>query len=58
MARQAFRMMPAKWFPRPHEFSVNTAWTIDSDDGGTNFPILMYDEGQGDPTSYNSNPHS
>ncbi len=51
-----FKMRPTTWYPRPHESIM--AWGAGAEEATARFdticPILMYDEGQGDPASYNA----
>ncbi len=51
-------MMKTKWYARPHNF--NWTWGHGLETGVVNqatiIPITMYDEGLGDPATYNANP--
>ncbi len=52
------KLMRTKWFPNPHTF--RHAWAIALESGVvnqfTNYPICMYDEGQGTPSDLETNP--
>ncbi len=53
------RKRPTTWYPRPHESVMATNFNIGFGAGTadtTIFPAIMYDEGKGDPASYNANP--
>ncbi len=51
-------LMKTKWYPRPHDFKLNWGHGLETGvvNQATIIPVTMYDEGQGDPTSYNANP--
>ncbi len=51
-------LMKTKWYPRPHTDQVMWSHGIESGlvNQGTCWPVLMYDEAQGAPDSYNANP--
>ncbi len=53
----ATRLMKKKWYARPHQMQL--AWEFDletADKQDTIVPVAMYDEGLGDPASYNAHP--
>ncbi len=51
-------LMKTKWYPRPHQ--VTGWWGHGMESGVNNYatimPMVMYDEAQGDPASYNAHP--
>ncbi len=52
------RMSKVKQYPRPHQ--MTHSWEFDLETASkqdTIYPLVMYDEGLGDPKSYNANPH-
>ncbi len=51
--------MKTTWFPRPHNSAMTWYNTLSKDSliaPATICPLVMYDEGKGNPNSYNSNP--
>ncbi len=51
-------LMKTKWFSRPHKMTINWGFGMETgvSNEATTIPITMYDEGLGDPASYNANP--
>ncbi len=52
--------MKTAWYPRPHDMRHSWANSLEStaDNQGTIYPILMYDEGLGNPSAYEANPEN
>ena len=50
------RFMKEMWFPRPHNCELRYSGGLEDTHISTIVPLVMYDEGLGDPASYNSNP--
>lgn len=55
---QRFVLRKQKWYPRPHDIQNSFITGLEETGGkdATIIPIIRYDEGQGDPNSYNANP--
>ncbi len=52
------KLMRTKWFPNPHTFRHIFGFALESgvENRATNYPICMYDEGQGTPSDLETNP--
>ncbi len=52
------RLRKTTWYPRPHESTLS--WAMGAENASAQFdticPLVNYDEGLGDPASYNANP--
>ncbi len=50
-------LMRTRWYPRPHDMRHSWFMSMEvANQDATNYPIAMYDEGLGNPGSYNANP--
>lgn len=54
------KLMKSKWFPRPHNYTINFGMGLETGvaNQATIIPVIMHDEGLGDPTSYEANPEN
>lgn len=54
------KLMKEQWFPRPHNFAVRYSHGLETaqNNTATIVPLIMYDEGLGTPSDYESNPEN